>query len=61
MRRGLNFHSTGIGSMWHCSVDVAYPRLSEWTRLQWALHMLVALEKGEPITCVRDGYAAFHK
>jgi len=23
--------------MWHCSVDVAYPRLSDWTRLQWAL------------------------
>jgi len=31
-----------IGRMWHCAVDVAYPRLSDWTRLQWALHRLVA-------------------
>jgi len=23
-----------IGSMWHCVVGVAYPRLSNWTRLQ---------------------------
>jgi len=23
--------------MWQCVVDVAYPRLSDWTRLQWAL------------------------
>ena len=23
---------------WHCGVDVWYPRLSDWTRLQWALH-----------------------
>jgi len=22
---------------WHCIVDVSYPRLSDWTRLQWAL------------------------
>jgi len=25
-------------SMWHCGVDVAYRRLSDWTSLQWALH-----------------------
>jgi len=24
--------------MWHCGVDVAYRRQSDWTRLQWALH-----------------------
>jgi len=24
--------------MWHCGVDVMYPRLSDWTRLQWSLH-----------------------
>jgi len=23
---------------WHCIVDVSYPRLSDCTRLQWALH-----------------------
>jgi len=27
---------TDIVSMWHCSVDVAYSRLSDWTRLHWA-------------------------
>jgi len=26
--------------MWHCSVDVAYLWLSDWTHLQWALHSL---------------------
>jgi len=26
-----------IGRMWHCRVDVPYPRLRDWTRLQWAL------------------------
>ena len=25
-------------STWHCGVDVAYRWLSDWTRLQWALH-----------------------
>jgi len=24
--------------MWHCGVDVVYPRLSDWSCLQWALH-----------------------
>ena len=27
-----------IGRMWHCGVDVAYPWLSDWNRVQWALH-----------------------
>jgi len=27
-----------IGRMWHCGVDVVYPRLSDWTCLQWTLH-----------------------
>jgi len=27
--------------MWHCSVDVAYLWLSDWTRLQWALRSLI--------------------
>jgi len=27
--------------MWHCGVDVAYPQLSDWTRVQWALHSLI--------------------
>jgi len=26
---------------WHCGADVAYPRLSDWTCLQWALHCLI--------------------
>jgi len=27
--------------MWHCGVDVAYPWLSDWTCLQWALCSLI--------------------
>ena len=29
--------------MWHCSVDVPYSWLSDWTRLQWALHKLTLI------------------
>jgi len=36
-----NFGGEGIrqhiGRMWHCGMNVAYPRLSDWTLL-WALH-----------------------
>ena len=27
--------------MWHCGVDVEYPQLSDWIRLQWALRSLI--------------------
>ena len=36
-----NVSSVCIGQMWHCSVDVAYLQLSDWTRLQWALRSLI--------------------
>jgi len=40
MTRHSNFAASRLSAMWHrhCGVDVAYPRLSDWTRLQWALH-----------------------
>jgi len=30
-----------MGRMGHCSVDVVYPRLNDWTCLQWALNAAV--------------------
>ena len=37
--------------MWYCGVDVAYRWLSDWTRLQWALHM----QWVRPLCAVRSG------
>jgi len=38
--RYSNFAASRLSAIWHwdCVVDVSYPRLSDWTRLQWALH-----------------------
>jgi len=49
--------------MWHCGVDVAYPRLSDWTRLHWALHRshIVTHAVGESILCCEGGDAALSK
>jgi len=39
----------------HCRVDVAYPQLSDWLRLQWVLRMKWA----SPISAVRGSDALF--
>jgi len=46
---------------WYCVVDVLYPRLSDWTHLQWALLIvqLVAHEVGEFILHVRVAMQLF--
>jgi len=43
--------------MWYCGVDVAYQQLSNWTSLQWALHM----QWVSPFSAVRVGDAALRK
>jgi len=37
--RRCNFAASKLSAIWHwhCGVYVSYPRLSDWTRLQWAL------------------------
>jgi len=44
--------------MGHCSVDVVYPWLNDWTRLQWALHSL-HMQQASPFSAVRGGDALF--
>jgi len=39
--------------MWYCGVDVAYRWLSDWTRLQWALHT----QRASPFSAVTGGDA----
>jgi len=60
-----NFAASKLSDMWHwhCGVDVLNPQLSDWTHLQWALHIaqLVAHKAGESILCVKGGYAALQK
>jgi len=34
-------HNVSNGHMWHCGVYVAYPQLSDWSCLQWALCSLI--------------------
>jgi len=48
---------------WYCVVDMSYPWLSDWTRLQWAMGIaqLEAHAMGESILCVRGVYAALHQ
>jgi len=41
--------------MWHCGVDVAYPRLSNWTRLQWALQA----KQVSPLSAMRGSNVLF--
>jgi len=38
-----------------CNVDVAYRRLSDWTRLQWAL--LWHMQQASPFSAMRGGDA----
>jgi len=45
--------------MWYHGVDVAYRRLSDWTRLQWALPLHT--QRASPFSAVRGGDAALHK
>jgi len=61
-QRNVSTVTFGIGRVWHCSVDVAYPRLSDWTRLQWVLRSLIFglrhsdfLEVGRKIEIHNDG------
>jgi len=41
--------------MWYCDVDVAYRQLSDWTRLQWALHK----QPISPLSAMRGGDTLF--
>jgi len=45
---------------WHWGVDVSYPLLGDWTRLQWALHSLHT-QRASPFSVVRGGDAALPK
>jgi len=63
VREGANFFRGNrtasavyhVRHMWHCHVDVAYPWLSDWIRLQWVLYM----KRASPISAARGSNALF--